>query len=116
MAILDGTASGQPVSYVNHAFESFFGYRAAEALGRPLGALLAADAGAGERLLRDSGGRMPLRARRKDGSHAYVNVAVGSVRGSDGRVTHWVLAFTDCSELEDLRAKLDALSSLASAP
>ena len=116
MALLDGAASGQPVSYVNRAFESFFGYSAAEALGRPLGTLLAADAGAAERLLRDPGGRMPLRARRKDGSQADVEVSVGSVRGTDGRVTHWVLAFADCSELEDLRAKLRTLSSLASAP
>ena len=116
VALLEGAASGQPVSYINRAFELFFGYSAAEALGRPLGTLLAADAGAAERLLRDPGGRMPLRARRKDGSQAHVEVSVGSVRGTDGRVTHWVLAFADCSELEDLRAKLRTLSSLASAP
>jgi PAS domain S-box-containing protein len=109
VALLDAAASGQPVSYVNQAFENFFGYRAAEALGRPLGVLLAAEGGAAERLLRDAGGRMPLRARRKDGSQVHVEAAVGSVRGSDGRVTHWVLAFSDRSELELLREELGAL-------
>lgn len=113
VALLDGSASGQPVSYVNQAFESFFGYRAAEALGRPLVALLAADAGAAEKLLRDPGGRMALRVRRKDGSQAHVEVAVGSVRGSDARVTHWVLAFSDRTELEQLREQLGALRTAA---
>lgn len=113
VALLDGAASGQPVSYVNHAFESFFGYRAAEALGRPLGTLLAADAGAAERLLREPGGRLPLRARRKDGSQAHVDIAIGSVRGSDGRVTHWVLAFSDRTEVEQLQEELGALRAAA---
>jgi hypothetical protein len=52
-----------------------------------------------------------LRAQRKDSSLAQVEVAVGAVRGSDGRVTHWVLAFSDRSELEELRAKLSRLST-----
>lgn len=116
VALLDGAASGQPVSYVNHAFESFFGYRAAEALGRPLGTLLAGDAGAAERLLKETTGRLPLCARRKDGSHAHVDVAVSSVRGSDGRVTHWVLAFSDRSELEQAREELAALRAAAVKP
>jgi hypothetical protein len=38
---------------------------------------------------------------------------VGAVRGSDGRVTHWVLAFSDRSELEMLRERLDALGAAA---
>jgi PAS domain-containing protein len=46
-----------------------------------------------------------LRAQRKDCSLAQVEVAVGAVRGSDGRVTHWVLAFTDRTELAQLRER-----------
>ncbi len=38
-----------------------------------------------------------LSAQRKDCSLARVEVAVGAVRGSDGRVTHWVLAFVEKS-------------------
>jgi hypothetical protein len=39
----------------------------------------------------------------------HVEVAVGVIRGSDGRVTHWVLSFADRSELEQLRDRLGAL-------
>ena len=55
-----------------------------------------------------------VRARRKDGSVAHVEATAGSVRGVDGRVTHWVLAFADRTELEELREKLNALCATAS--
>lgn len=113
VAMADATQSAQPLSYVNQAFESFFGYRAAEALGRPCAALLFAEPAAAERLFREPTGRMHLRARRKDGSEAHVDVAVGAVRSVDGRVTHWVLAFSDRTELEQLRAELNALRGAA---
>ncbi len=38
IAILDATAPARPVSYVNAAFEAYFGCRAEEARGRALGA------------------------------------------------------------------------------
>jgi PAS domain-containing protein len=38
---LADAAGSRPLSYVNQAFETFFGYRAAEALGRPATVLLA---------------------------------------------------------------------------
>jgi PAS domain S-box-containing protein len=96
----------RPISYVNQAFEAFFGYRAAEALGRPAPVLLAMDAECAGRLFGEPAQSVVLRAQRKDCSLAYVEVSVGAVRGSDGRVTHWVLAFCDCTELEQLRARL----------
>ena len=43
LAMLDARAAARPLTYVNAAFEGFFGYRAAEALGRPLAALLFRD-------------------------------------------------------------------------
>ena len=84
-----------------------------EALGRPVARLLFADPGAAGRLLHTPETRMLLRAQRKDGSLAHVEVAAGAVRGVDGRVTHWVLAFSDRTELEQLRGELNALRAAA---
>ncbi|MDA1118777.1 MAG: PAS domain S-box protein [Proteobacteria bacterium] len=113
VAVADAALPAQPLSYVNQAFESFFGYRAAEALGRPSAALLFAEPAAAARLFREPTGQTRLRARRKDASEVQVEVAVGAVRAVDDRVTHWVLAFSDRSELEQLRAQLDALTAVA---
>lgn len=104
-------AGSRPLSYVNQAFESFFGYRAAEALGRPVQVLLAMDETSAEQLCRERTPGVVLRAQRKDSALAVVEVAVGAVRGSDGRVTHWVLAFSDRTELEELRSRLSRPST-----
>jgi len=112
LALVDAAADDS-ISYVNRAFEAFFGYRAAEALGRPAARLLFADADAAGRLFRNPETQMLLRAQRKDGSPAHVEVAAGAMRGVDGRVTHWVLAFSDRTELEQLRGELNALRAAA---
>lgn len=108
---LADAAGSRPLSYVNQAFEAFFGYRAAEALGRPATVLLAMDAAGAEQLFRERAPGVVLRAQRKDSSLAVVEVSVGAVRGSDGRVTHWVLAFSDRTELEQLRERLSLPST-----
>lgn len=95
MALADAAAPSRPLTYVNQAFENFFGYRAAEALGRPAAALLLGNAALAEGLFREDIGRTRLSAQRKEGDPVPVEVAVSCVRGSDGRVTHWVLAFVD---------------------
>ncbi|MEX2239457.1 MAG: PAS domain S-box protein [Burkholderiales bacterium] len=111
VAIADAAAPSHPLSYVNQAFESFFGYRAAEALGRPAPVLLAMDPACAGQLFREPAQSVVLRAQRKDSSLAQVEVSVGAVRGSDGRVTHWVLAFSDRTELEQLRERLSRPST-----
>jgi PAS domain S-box-containing protein len=108
VALADAASASRPLCYVNQAFEAFFGYRAAESLGRPAASLLFAEAQA-EPLFREPASPRTLCARRKDGSPVHVEVAVGVIRGSDGRVTHWVLSFADRSELEQLRDRLGAL-------
>ncbi|MDH4326772.1 MAG: PAS domain S-box protein [Betaproteobacteria bacterium] len=108
---LADAAGSRPLSYVNQAFESFFGYRAAEALGRPAQVLLAMDGASAKELFAERAPGLVLRAQRKDSSLAVVEVAVGAVRGSDGRVTHWVLAFSDRTELEQLRSRLSRPST-----
>jgi len=112
VAVADAAGS-RPLTYVNQAFEAFFGYRAAEALGRPAQVLLAMDLARAEQLFREPAQSILLRAQRKDCALVHVEVSVGAVRGSDGRVTHWVLAFSDRTELEMLRERLDALGAAA---
>jgi PAS domain S-box-containing protein len=117
LAILDAAAPARPVTYVNGAFEGFFGYRPGEALGRPLAALvLRGDDALVHRLLAESVSRWQLKAWAKDGTARHVELALGAVRSAEGRLTHWVVAFSDRSEVEGLRAELAALKSLASAP
>ncbi|HYL23379.1 MAG TPA: PAS domain-containing protein [Burkholderiales bacterium] len=116
IAILDATAPARPVSYVNDAFEAYFGCRADEARGRALGALiLRGDEALVHRMLAESSPRRTLKAWSKDGAVRHVDVSLTSLRTSDGRIAHWVLAFADRSELERLRTELDSLRTLAAA-
>jgi PAS domain S-box-containing protein len=113
LALAEAGVAAPTLCYVNRAFEAFFGHRAAEALGRSAAALLFPDDPGAERLFREPGAQLLLRAHRKDGSLAHLEATAGSVRGVDGRVTHWVLAFADRTELEQLRERLAALSAAA---
>lgn len=118
LAILDASLASRPVTYVNPAFEGFFGYGAGEVLGRPLAALVfRGDEGLAHRLLAEAGSRWQVRAWSKDGEARPVELALGAVRSADGgRITHWVVAFSDRSEVERLRAELESLRALAAAP
>lgn len=117
LAILNAATPARPVCYVNPSFESFFGYRADEALGRPLAALLfGGDEALVHRLLAESPSRWQIKARCKDGVVRHVELTIGAVRSAEARVTHWVVAFSDRGDLERLRSELEALRALASAP
>lgn len=111
MVLAEAGSASRPLCYVNQAFEAFFGYRAAESMGKPATALLFSEAADAESLFREPASSRTLGARRKDGSPVKVEVSVGAVRATDGRVTHWVLSFADRSELELLRDRLSALRS-----
>lgn len=116
IAILDAGAPARPVTYVNAAFETFFGVRAGEALARPLGALVfRGDEALVHRMLAESILRRAVKAWSKDGSPRHVELSLGPVRNNEGRVTHWVVAFADRGELERLRAELDSIRTLAAA-
>ena len=117
LAMLDARSGSRPVTYVNAAFEGFFGYRGAEALGRPLAALLFhGDEPLVHRLLAESSSRRKLRAWGKDGAVRHVEIALGAVHSAEGQLTHWVVAFSDRSEVERLRSELEGLKALAAAP
>jgi PAS domain S-box-containing protein len=114
LALLDAHSGPRPVTYVNAAFEGFFGYPAGEALGRPLAALLFRnDEPLVHRLLAEPGSRWKLRAWAKDGAIRHVEISLGAVHSADGRLTHWVVAFSDRSEVEKLRSELEGLKALA---
>lgn len=117
LALLDANAPARPITYVNAAFVSYFGWTEADALGRsPAKLLLRGDEAALQRLLADPGTRWRLATCGKDGEARHVELALGSVRSVDAKLTHWVLSFSDCSELERLRGELEKLRALAATP
>ncbi|HEV2431302.1 MAG TPA: PAS domain-containing protein, partial [Burkholderiales bacterium] len=81
IAMLDATAAQRPVTYVNAAFETFFGYAADDVLGRPLAALLfRGDEPLVHRVLAEPNSRWKLRAWGKDDALRYVEFSLGAVR------------------------------------
>lgn len=116
VALLDANAKTRSFTYVNAAFESFFGYGEAEALGRPAAALLFhGDEALLQRLLAESPRRWELTAWGKDGDVRHVEVALHGLRSTDGRLTHWVVAFSDRTEVAQLRAQIESLKSASAA-
>lgn len=117
LAIVDAASPARLVTYANPAFEGFFGYRPGEAPGRSLAALLfRGDDALVHRLLAESASCWELKACGKDGVARPVELALGAIRGADARLTHWVLTFSDRSEVERLRAELAAAKRFAAAP
>jgi PAS domain S-box-containing protein len=112
----DATATVRPLTYVNPAFEAFFGYRAGEVLGRPLITLLFPEDQGAASMFNEAPVRLQMRARRKDGAAAEVDLSIGMVHGVDGILSHWVLAFADRSEMERMREELRVLRAVAAAP
>jgi PAS domain S-box-containing protein len=116
LALLDANAKARPLTFVNSAFEAFFGYRETEALGRSLASLvLRNDEPLLQRLLGDSPKRWEISAWGKEGDLRHVEVTLAGLRDAGGRLTHWVVAFADRTELEKLRAEVESLKSLAAA-
>lgn len=116
VAIADARAKGHPLTYINPAFEAAFGYRRDEVVGRPVITLLFPEDESAADMFRQAPARVEMRFRRKDGSAVLVELSIGMVNDADGRLSHWVLAFADRSELERLREELRVLRALAAAP
>jgi len=116
VAIADARAQGHPLIYANPAFESAFGYRRDEVVGRPAITLLFPEDESAADMFRDASARVEMRIRRKEGSAARVELSIGMLNGADGTLTHRVLGFADRSELARLREELRLVRSLAAAP
>ncbi len=116
VAIVDASTPQRAVTYVNPAFESYFGYRRGEAHGQPLaGVLFRGDEPLVHRLLAAPGSRWQLKSWTKADTLKHVDLALGAVRNPEGRVTYWVLSFSDRAEAEVLRAELERLRPAAAA-
>ena len=116
VALSDAAGKGLPLTYVNPAFESFFGYRAEEVIGRPIITLLFPEDEGAAIMFKDAPARLRMHARRKSGAAAEVELSIGMVHGIDGRLTHWVLAFADRSEIARMQEELRVLRAIAAAP
>jgi PAS domain S-box-containing protein len=113
LVLLDASNPKHPVSYVNAAFAACFGFSEHEALGKSLATLvLQRDEALLQRMLLDSPSAWQLSVWRKDGSAVNVELTLGGVRAVDGRQTHWVMTFLDRTEVEKLRAELEAMKTL----
>ena len=116
LALADSTAKGRPLTYVNPSFENFFGYRGDEVLGKPVITLLFPEADGAADMFNDAPVRLQMRARRKDGSTAEVELSIGMVHGVEGRLTHWVLAFADRGEIARINEELRVLRAICASP
>lgn len=114
LALINAAGPARAITYVNPAFTAYFGFGESEAPGRPLAALLLrGDEPLVNRLFADTAARWPITAWGKDGTARHVELALGAVRSADGHLSHWVLAFSDRSEAERLRAEVESLKGLA---
>src|SRR3954471_9680948 len=81
LGLLDANAKSRPFTFVNAAFQAFFGYRETEALGRPLaGLVFRNDEALVQRLLSDSPKRWEVSAWGKDGEPRHVEVTLAGLR------------------------------------
>lgn len=108
----ESRAKARVVSYANAAFERLFGYAGNEICGRPLAALFRNDEALVQRVL-EGAHRWQLTTWDKDGSAHPVEITVAAVRSVEGKLTHFVLAFSDRGEVERLRAEVESLKTLA---
>jgi PAS domain S-box-containing protein len=112
LALLD--AEKRSVAYVNSAFAAYFGFGEAEAVGKSIAVLLLrGDEALAQRVLADCPSAWPLTAWRKDGAALQLQLSLAGVRDADGRLTHWVLTFSDRTEVERLRAELESMKNLS---
>jgi diguanylate cyclase (GGDEF)-like protein/PAS domain S-box-containing protein len=107
---------GNPVVYVNPAFERITGFSFDEATQGGIERLIAhdGDAAAPELLLaiRDHAeGRAVLQSRRKDNATFWNEVRIAPVCDMSGRATHFVLTMTDITKARDIEEKLERMAS-----
>ncbi len=111
--ITDARAPGEPIVYVNPAFERITGYPAAEAAGKSWSFLLGDEHDQPELeglrvVLRERReGHAVLRGRRKDGAVAWSDLHVAPVRDADGEVTHFVGVLNDVTDNRRYQQELE---------
>lgn len=102
-----------PLVYVNHAFERITGFPAAEALGRNMHFLHAADTEQSslreldEALKNGREARIELRIYRKDGEALWSELAIAPVHDAKHTISHIIAVLTDISERRHWQAQLE---------
>jgi len=116
VAIVDAQDANWPIAYLNPAFEQLFGYRDGDVGGQPLVSLILGRAPDMQNLLLEAV-RVPheICAIHKNGAQLNLEIVLGPVHDSGGRLTHWVLTCTDRTELAQLREEVAALRSVRAA-
>jgi PAS domain S-box-containing protein len=110
VAIVDAQDARWPIAYVNPAFEDLFGHRDCEVSGQALEPLIfERESGLQDRLLDAVRAPHEICAIHKNGKRFDVELVLGPVYDSTGRLTHWVMTFSDRSELSRLRAEVEFL-------
>jgi PAS domain S-box-containing protein len=105
--ITDPVRSDEPIVYVNEAFEQMTGYTRAEVLGRDVRFLRGPETAPQELARLQASLRagtecaVEVRVYRKDGSPFWCNLTVSPVKGTSGRVTHFVGVMTDTTARRD---------------
>ena len=107
---------GNPVVYVNPAFERITGFSFDEATKGGINSLIAHDgqAAAPELLMairEHSEGRAVLQSRRKDNAVFWIEVRIAPVCDIAGRATHLVFTMTDITKARDIEEKLERMAS-----
>jgi PAS domain S-box-containing protein len=117
VTIVDTQLAGQPVVYVNAAFERLTGYPAEDVIGQPccflyahspdqpaLQDIQAALATHGE-------AHVELRGYRKDGSLFWSELTLSPVFDGDRRLTHYLAIHNDITERREAHRQLEALAA-----
>jgi diguanylate cyclase (GGDEF)-like protein/PAS domain S-box-containing protein len=113
IVITDARAPGEPIVYVNPAFERITGFSAAEAVGRDWIFLYGDDAdqpgleGIRAALRNQREGHAVLRNYRKDGSLFWNELFVAPVRDPDGGVSHFVGVLNDITDNRRYQEELE---------
>jgi len=116
VAIVDAQDAAWPIAYLNPVFERLFGHRDVDVGGQSLIALIfGLDPQVQDRLLEAVRAPHDVCAAHKNGIPLEVEIVLGPVHDSNGRLTHWVLTCTDRTELAQLREEVAALRSLRAA-
>lgn len=123
--IISAEPPSYPIEYVNPAFERMTGYAEEEVLGRGMRLLMGSDSkqpGIAEfkaATIEQRPGHAVMRSYRKDGTMFWNDLYTSPVRDATGKVTHFVAAQYDITEMKryetelELRANQDTVTGLA---
>ena len=115
--ITNNRLPGQPIEYVNPAFERITGYAANEVIGLNCRFLQGTDrsqpevAALSEAIRNGREAQVVLRNYRKDGGVFWAELSISPLRDAAGQVTHYVGVMSDITEARNYREQLEHQAS-----